>query len=119
MNRRTLLLGLSVVAFSGCTTNDEESGIVEAIAVDEKPSEAESTPRNKIENTHLQEAIRPVCDEGKNDAQVRVTNGEIDSVKADLQELPSYSPPQGSNYEYGNYIECDGRYAVVRLLVED
>lgn len=107
------------VVFSGCAENERRTGEIEVLAVEEKPWEAEATPRSEVENTHLREAIERVCDEAQDDAQVQVTGDEIDAVDAELQEMPGYSPSPGSDYEYGKYVECDGQYAVVRLGILD
>jgi len=119
MNRRTLLCGMCTIVLSGCTTKDEETGVIEAVSVEEKPPEAETTPRSEVENTHLREAIKRVCDDGRDDVEIQVTGNEIDAVDAELQEMPGYSPPQGSDYEYGKYVECDGQCVVVRLGILD
>lgn len=135
MYRRTLLAGIGAVVSAGCVTDGRigvgdvvsddtktenmKTGIVEAVAVEKKPEDAEATPRSSIENSHVSDAIAGICDEGEAETQVQVSGEALAAVKTRLGELSSYSPEAGSEYEYGNYVACDDNYVVVRLLLED
>jgi hypothetical protein len=98
---------------------DTNAGLVEAIAVEDKPAEAEATLRTDVDNSHIEEAVERVCDAGESDVQVRVTGEEMTAVKDRLVELPSYSPSEGSDAPEGSYVECDDQVVAVRLLIED
>ena len=124
MNRRVTLVGIATVLTAGCSTvsmpgDDVRSGVIEALAVEEKPPDAEFTAREDVANPFIQKALENVCENGERETTVRATGGDIEAVANELRGLPSYSPPNDSEYEYGNYVECDGQYAVVRLLIED
>ena len=126
VDRRTVLAGVCSVFVAGCAipisggSPDTTTGaVVQAIAVDDRPDGAETTPREDIENPHIRETVERVCDDGESDVQVRVTGEDVTAVKNRLAELPDYSPSDGSDAPHGSYVECDGKSVAVRLLIED
>lgn len=126
--RRAALASACSLLVAGCATpfssdnpatTDMRTGLVEGIAVENKPDDAETTPRVDVENFHVEEAVERVCDDDEGDVRVRVTGEEMAAVKSRLAELPGYSPPDGVDAPHGSYVECSDQFVAVRLLIED
>lgn len=121
--RRTVIAVGGSLLTAGCIGNftggvGDRGGGIRATPVEEKPEDAPETDVDSIENSYLRDAVTRAC-ESSEETGVRVPPEDFENVEREYSDLPGYSAPAGSEAPSGMYVDCNGGYVVVELLVED